>query len=209
MDNPNPKQKPEYKAPVVDQGNPPEPVRAQPLPPDIKRPVENPDRPLRLFEDAYYQYFKEIQESARQSAESCQGVYQDYLQRAKEVYDEGGRRLEEAAQTYLRDLQSAQESENPQEGALKAYYSFLQAQQTAFGADDYQKLTDAHKEYRNKLTDLSQAKAAGGDPQDAFRNYVNALKRAWAQVDPEALDVYSLAAITGSILAVTSRACRH
>jgi uncharacterized phage infection (PIP) family protein YhgE len=207
MDNPNPKQKPEYKAPTTDQAAPPEPTRA--APPEGRRPVETPDRPLRLFEDAYYQYFKEMQESARQSAESYQGAYQDYLQRAKEVYDEGGRRLEEAAQAYLRDLQSAQESENPQEGVLKAYYTFLQAQQTAFGADDYLKLTDAHKDYRNTLTDLSQSKTAGGSSQDAFRNYLHAVKRAWAQIDPDALDVYSLAAISGSILAVTSQACRH
>jgi hypothetical protein len=208
MDNPNPKQKPEYKTPVVDKVTPPEPVRA--APPEIMRPAEPPDRPLRLFEDAYYQYFKEMQEFARQSAESCQGAYQEYLQRAKEIYDEGGRRLEEASQTYLRDLQSAQESENPQEGALKAYHTFLQAQQTAFGTDDYLKLTEAHKEYQRALTDMSQSKAAGGgNPQEAFQNYVHALKRAWTQVDPEALDVHSLAAISASILAVTSQVCRY
>lgn len=199
----NPKQKPTKEEAPANREHPAE------APPRADAPQAGGSRrPLRAFEDAYYGYFRALQESARRTLEDYQAAYREYMQSAKEINDESCRRLEEAAGNYLRELHGAHESDNPHEGLLRAHQRFAQAQQAAFGADEYLRLAEAHKTYRQTVAKLAEPQTARRDAEEAFRNYVSALQRAWSQVNPESLDVNSLAAICNSVLAVAAQAVR-
>jgi type I site-specific restriction-modification system R (restriction) subunit len=198
-----PRQKPKDKPSVAEQtASPPAPL--QPAGDNIAASAAG--RPLRHFEDAFYEYLREIQECNRGVLEAYQRAYQNYARSIKEILDGGRQRLEEASQNYLRELQGAQESGTVQSEAPNAYHRLIKAQQTALGPDDCQKLTDALKTYQQAIAEASQPGATRKCAQDAFRHYLDALRQAWAEVDPESLDAYSLVAISNSILAVTARA---
>lgn len=161
-------------------------------------------RPSAAFEDAYAEFFHEVNEPLRKALESQRAAYDEYVQSVNGIYEEGCRRLEEASRNYLQELQRSQEDEEAQQRALDAYQKLTETQQAPFGPDDYLRLADAHTAFRQAVANSYDPKAVRGHSQEAFRRYLHAVKRAWAQVDPDALDAQSLAAISNTLGVIAS-----
>lgn len=202
MNNPSRKSGKETSAPAADKTSAPAPAADRPAAAKITQ------RPSAAFEDAQAEFFHDVCEPVRGALQSQQEAYREYVQSVRGIYEEGCRRLEEASRRYLQELQSAQEAEDPRQTALDAYRNLVHAQQTAFGPGDYLKLADAHAAYRQAVARSFDPQAARGQSREAFRRYLQAVKRAWSQVDSDSLDASSLLAISNSLSAVAWKAAR-
>lgn len=110
--------------------------------------------------------------------------------------------FEDAYLAYVQGVNEARaESARPYQDASKSY---RQSVSRAWESGDHLQAYEAYLDYLKDVNKAVSDPELGRRSQEAYRTYVQALKEAWANVDPSALDPRRLAALAQGMLAVAA-----
>lgn len=161
---------------------------------------------LQTFAEAYNSYLEALHEVWREAQASSEEAYLDYAGTVHEVQTGAQQRAEEAYQKYVSAMKEAQSAEDAPQRMESIYREYLQSLQDAFSADDSAKLFEARRELTHALQKAWDPQHAQSLLEQAFSNYLRALHGAWAEIDVDAIDPYSLATIGQSLFAAAEHA---
>ena len=110
--------------------------------------------------------------------------------------------FEDAYLTYIRGVNEARaQSAKPYQDAGNSY---RESMTRAWESGDHLQAYEAYLNYLQAVTKAMSDPEASRRRQDAYGAYVQALRDAWATVDPTSLDPRHLAAIAQGMLAVAA-----
>jgi hypothetical protein len=125
-------------------------------------------------------------------AEPFAEAVRTYVEGVEEAVREGNRHAAGAARGLVQTLQ--EQPETPEGGAQELYSAYPRLVK-----ESQQRLQDAYRAYQLELQEAGEETRAG--IEQAFRGYVAGLQKAWASIDPEQIDLSTIAAINQSIVA--------
>ena len=108
-------------------------------------------------------------------------------------------RFAQAVSDYSQAFQAAWMSPLVQEQGAEAYQRYTQALETLMAQDSYQQAVGAWKAYFQLIQDALAAEELQQPASEAYHTFVRALKHAWADTDPDAVNASTLAGISHSI----------
>ena len=109
---------------------------------------------------------------------------------------------EEAFRDYMVALQDAWAQPEIQEQGAQAYNRYLNVLQEACGPEVQQRVAQEWQQYERVVRSALGSAEMQQRVFNAFRDYVIALRNAWTDTSPEAIDAATLTAVCQNILTV-------
>jgi hypothetical protein len=148
------------------------------------------------FEEAYQKYMHALQQTQIAAQKQSLNVYREYCEAKQNSWLETQKQFSDANHRYARALEDTWGQKEAQQLLIEAYRDYGRSLRDA--CDEAQKrceeINRKHAEPLQRLGDDVKKSWEG-----AYRDYVAAVKNAWAAVEAGALDAQTLVAVSQSI----------
>ena len=171
-----------------------------PSAPEPESRAADPGNLTRRFEQAYHDYLTALKDAQVESHKRLLQAHRDYSSAMQNSWVDAQKRLNDLNHGYVAQVQDAWGNENAQNLVNDAYRNYVRTARETY--DDVQKrCQDEHERHSQPVQELGED--TRNRLEQAYRDYVSAIKDAWASADPKTIDVNTLAAISNSLAAAS------
>lgn len=153
---------------------------------------------LNAFVEAYRNYTKELQQAwqVKDSRQQALQAYQTFMQELQALWtpQDIQKSANEAYNELVKAWQASGTPEEVQRGINEAYNRYLQTLQGTSRSTP-QGAAEIYQNYRKRLGDAVIPKEMQEQAGNAYRNFIQAWQRAWAQVAPNSLNLQAFTTI--------------
>jgi len=152
------------------------------------------------FEQAYNDYLTALKDAQVDAHKRALQAHRDYTSAMQNSWVDAQKRLNDLNHGYVAQVQDAYGNENAQNLVTDAYRNYVRTARETY--EDVQKrCQDEHERHTQPVQQLGEE--TRNRLEQAYRDYISAIKEAWAAADPKTIDVNTLAAISNSLAAAS------